>query len=310
MLTFVTDRIKSVKSGHFYFCITVISPTNNTFLHVFDESNRSLLTDFDWKCIIGVENESQVIKMLTQERRQKILDLVLQNGSASVTELSEKFETSESTIRRDLVALSKLGKLNKVHGGATVLSQQFVNNEDNNEQKFLKNINEKSLIAKYAAQQINDDDFVFLDAGTTTYLMIDYLENCKATFVTNGIAHSKRLAQAGCKVFVIGGEVKESTDAIIGLVAATNLQKYNFSKAFIGTNGVSEKQGFTTPDTDEAMLKAVAIEKSFVAYVLADNTKFGKVSAVTFAPIDAACIVCDRCDDEIIKERAVVKEVV
>ena len=108
----------------------------------------------------------------------------------------------------------------------------------------------------------------------------------------------------------MGGEVKATTDAIIGLAAAKNLQKYNFSKAFIGTNGVSEKQGCTTPDTDEAMLKAVAVEKSFVTYVLADSSKFGKVSAVTFVPIDEVCIVCDKCEDEAIKERTVIKEVV
>ena len=167
--------------------------------------------------------------MLTQERRQRILDLVLHKGSASVTELSREFDTSESTIRRDLVALSNLGKLNKVHGGATVLSQEFVNNEDNNEEKFLKNIDEKTLIAKYCAEQINDDDFVFLDAGTTTYLMIDYLKGSKATFVTNGISHCKKLAQVGCKAFIVGGEVKATTDAIIGLAAAKNLQKYTIS---------------------------------------------------------------------------------
>ena len=71
-------------------------------------------------------------------------------------------------------------------------------------------------------------------------------------------------------------ELKQSTEAIIGLVAAMNLQKYSFTKAFIGTNGISEKQGFTTPDTEEAMLKAVAIERSFVTYVLADSSKFEK----------------------------------
>lgn len=246
--------------------------------------------------------------MLTQDRRQQILNFVLENGSAGVQELSEKFETSESTIRRDLVALAKLGKINKVHGGATVLPQEFIKNEDNVEQKFLKNMDEKLLIAQYAASQVNDDDFVFIDAGTSTYLMLDFLKNSKAAFVTNGISHGKRLAQNGCKAFIIGGEIKDKTDAIIGLVAATNLQKYNFSKAFIGTNGVSEKQGFTTPDTDEAMLKAVAIERSFVSYALVDHTKFGKVSAVTFAPIDSACILCDRCDDDNIKYRSVVKE--
>lgn len=248
--------------------------------------------------------------MLSQERRKLILDYINKNGSAGVNELSEMFETSESTVRRDLVELSKLGKLNKVHGGATMLSQEFLKREDNVEQKFSKNINEKTVIAQYAASQISDDDFVFIDAGTTTYLMIDYLKGSKATFVTNGIAHAKRLAENGCKAFVIGGEVKSTTDAIIGLVAASNLQKYNFSKAFIGANGVSEKQGFTTPDTDEAMLKAVAIERSFVSYALVDHTKFGKVSAVTFASVDSACIVCDRCEDDNIKTKAVIKEVV
>lgn len=247
--------------------------------------------------------------MLTQERRQLILDYLKENGSASVIGLSELFNSSESTIRRDLVALSKLGKLNKVHGGATVLGQEYLHNEDNVEVKSLKNVDEKERIAKYAASQIYDEDFVYIDAGTTTYLMATHIKDCKATFVTNGIAHAKVLAKNGCKVFVLGGALKNTTEAIIGLVAATNLQKYNFSKAFIGSNGVSVKQGFTTPDTDEAMLKAVAIERSFASYVLCDNTKFGKVSAVSFAPLDSALIVCDKCDDEQIKQIAVVKEV-
>lgn len=247
--------------------------------------------------------------MLTQERRQHILELLNERGSVSVTQLSEAFDISESTIRRDLVALSNLGKLKKVHGGATVTSQEFLHNEDNIELKFTKYIEEKRLIAQYAASQIKDDDFVFLDAGTTTYLITEYLENSKATFVTNGIEHAINLAKKGCKAIVLGGELKKSTEAIIGLVAATNLQKYNFSKAFIGTNGISEKQGFTTPDTEEAMLKAVAIERSFVSYVLADSSKFNKVSAVTFASLDSACIVCDKCDDEQIKSKSVIKEV-
>jgi DeoR family fructose operon transcriptional repressor len=92
-------------------------------------------------------------------------------------------------------------------------------------------------------------------------------------------------------------------------VAAGNLQKYNFSKAFIGTNGVSEKCGFTTPDTDEAMLKAVAIERSFVSYVLCDSSKFQKVSAVSFGALDCACIICDECPDKSVMQKAVIKEV-
>ncbi len=247
--------------------------------------------------------------MLTVERREKILDTLEEKGSVTVFELAKEFETSESTIRRDLVALSQLGKINKVHGGATVLKQEFLLYEEDMNQKFLSRILEKEQIAQYAASQISDDDFVYIDAGSTTYLMTKYIENSKATFVTNGIAHAKELTAKGCKVLVVGGELKNTTQAIIGLVAASNLQKYNFSKAFIGTNGASEKQGFTTPDTEEAMLKAVAIERSFVSYVLCDNSKFGKVSAVSFAPLNSACVVCDFCNDEAIKDITVVKEV-
>lgn len=248
--------------------------------------------------------------MLTQDRHSKILSILKEQGSVTVARLTQVLDTSESTIRRDLTALASAGKLNKVHGGATALNQEFVRLEDNIEEKLTKNTDQKNAIAKYAAEQIQDDDFVFVDAGTTTLLMISFLKGSKATFVTNGIEHARRLAKNGCKTIVTGGQLKGSTEAIIGLVAATNLQKYSFTKAFIGANGVSEKQGYTTPDTEEAMLKAVAVEKSFVSYVLADHSKFDRVSAVSFGSLDCACIVTDKCENEKIKKLTVVKEVV
>ena len=73
--------------------------------------------------------------MLTTDRRAQILEILRQNGSVTVSKLAEKFETSESTIRRDLLALSQLGKINKVHGGATVLGQEFPHNEEADEHK-------------------------------------------------------------------------------------------------------------------------------------------------------------------------------
>lgn len=247
--------------------------------------------------------------MLTQDRQSKILSILKEQGSVTVSRLTEILATSESTIRRDLVTLAKEGKLNKVHGGATALHQEFVSFEDNIDEKLKKNIEEKKAIAKYAASQIQDDDFVYVDAGTTTLLMTTYLTNTKATFVTNGIDHAKQLVKNGCTTVVLGGKLKQSTEAIIGIVAATNLQKYSFTKAFLGTNGISEKQGYTTPDTEEAMLKAVVMERSFVSYVLADASKFNKVSAVSFGSLDTACVITDGCDSEKIKKKTVVKEV-
>ena len=86
--------------------------------------------------------------MLTTDRRTQILEILRQNGSVTVSGLAEKFETSESTIRRDLLALSQLGKINKVHGGATALGQEFLHNEEDFNEKSLLNINEKEEIAE------------------------------------------------------------------------------------------------------------------------------------------------------------------
>lgn len=247
--------------------------------------------------------------MLTQERHGIILEIIKAKGSVTVSELCEALGASESTVRRDLSALTEIGKINKVRGGAMLLSQEFLNREENINKKVNTNYKEKSIIAEYAASLILDDDYVFIDAGSTTFLLATKITNTKATYVTNGIAHAKELAAKGCHVTVLGGELKSSTEAITGVVAAKNLQQYNFSKAFIGINGITEKQGFTTTDVEEATIKAVAIERSFVSYVLTDSSKFGKVSAVTVLPIDSSCIICDSCSDKEIKSRTVLKEV-
>ncbi|MBQ9530976.1 MAG: DeoR/GlpR transcriptional regulator [Eubacterium sp.] len=247
--------------------------------------------------------------MLTQERHSRILEIIKNKGSVTVSELCEIFNASESTIRRDLAALTAVGKINKVRGGAMLLSQEFLNIEENINKKVNTNYNEKFRIAEYAASLIQDEDYVFIDAGSTTFLLATMITNTKATYVTNGIAQAQELAAKGCHVIVLGGDLKKSTEAITGVVAAQNLQKYNFSKAFIGVNGATEKQGFTTTDIEEATIKAVAIERSFVSYVLADSSKFGKVSAVSIAPIDSSSIICDKCSDNEIKTMTVVKEV-
>lgn len=247
--------------------------------------------------------------MLTFDRRNKILEYIAENGAAGVAELSNMLGASESTIRRDLSELSKTGKLDKVHGGAILPSLEFINREDSINIKVQKNYEEKLAVAEYAASLINDSDYVFLDAGSTTFLMTRFISASKATFITNGIAQAQELIKNGCRVLVLGGELKDTTEAIVGSTAAKNLQKYNFSKAFIGANGITLKQGITTTDTNEAIIKAVAVEHSFSSFVLADSSKFGKVSAVTAVPVDAACIICDKCPDEGVKNKTIVKEV-
>lgn len=244
---------------------------------------------------------------LAQERKAQILDILREEGMVTVTELTEKLDTSESTVRRDLLELDKLGKLNRVHGGATLTDKQFVLSEDDIQEKIRKNVDQKRLIAQYAAGEIKDDDFVYLDAGTTTLLMIDYIKANHAQFVTNGIVHARNLAARGFKVFVLGGQLKGVTEAIVGIGAVHDLQQYNFSKAFIGANGIHAKSGFTTPDSDEAAVKSAAMKHSFASYIVADYSKFGKVTTMTFADLEDATIITDSLPDPVYRDLTVVK---
>lgn len=136
--------------------------------------------------------------MLNQERKDKILQIIQERGAVSVSELTGILDASESTVRRDLIELSKKGNINKVHGGATLNKQQFISQEENVSAKKAEHSDEKRKIAKYCAAQIQGDDFVYLDAGTTTLYMIDYIDDgCTASFVTNGISHAKKNVPQG-----------------------------------------------------------------------------------------------------------------
>ena len=133
--------------------------------------------------------------MLTEQRYEIILRLLAEKKSVTVTELKELLDTSESTIRRDITALDKMGKLTRVFGGAVSLENVVSAYEPTVEQKSDLNTEEKKKIARYAAGLIRSADFVFLDAGTTTGFMLDYLEHTKASFVTNAVSHARILAQ-------------------------------------------------------------------------------------------------------------------
>lgn len=251
-----------------------------------------------------------VNRVLTEERHEKILELLKVQGSAAVTDLAKALNTSESTIRRDLVSLDRMNKLKKVHGGATALHERVVASEPDFDTKMALNMEEKTAIGRAAAGYIQGTDFVYLDAGTTTALMIDFIpNNINATFVTNGIAHARMLVRKGIKVYVVGGRIKQGTEAIVGAESVDNLKKYNFTKAFIGTNGIDAEAGFTTPDIEEALLKKEAVQRSFISYILADSSKFDKVSAVKFAELKQCCIITDVLADVKYREHTVIKEV-
>ena len=223
--------------------------------------------------------------MLTEQRHEIILNLLSEKGSITVTELKDILNTSESTIRRDLNTLDEQGRLTKVFGGAVEKINGVSTTELSVSQKADVNTEEKKKIAMYAARLVVPNDFIYIDAGTTTEYLIDYLEEKTATYVTNAVTHARKLAIAGFKVI---------TEAVVGNQAIITIDRMNFNKGFFGTNGITEKSGFTTPDINEALVKETAFAHCHFKYILTDSSKFGETSAVTFGSINEATIITDK----------------
>ena len=233
--------------------------------------------------------------MITEERHQLILSELKQKGSVRVADLVEKFNISESTIRRDLVQLEAQNYLKRVHGGAVPVQNKFIEKSFND--KSSQFVKQKDLIAQYAASLVVEGDSIYLDSGTTTYEMIKYLKDKDIVVVTNGLSHVESLIECNIPCFVLGGKVKQKTKAVVGYEAISALGRYRFDKCFMGSNGVHSLHGFTTPDPEEAMIKENAIKASNNVFILVDDSKFGEVSFTRFAEIGEATIITNSEDD-------------
>ena len=236
-----------------------------------------------------MEVQKGVNAMLTEERYATILRILKEKQAVTVPELTRALCTSESTIRRDLTALHKRGMLYKVYGGATSIDSNYTAMEEDMPTKSSRCTEEKIAIARRAASLVTRKDFVYIDAGSTTLHMVDFLQERQAVYVTNGLPHASRLSlkvsSEGFQVALLGGRLRAVTGGGIGTEALRNLELYNFTKGFFGANGISIKSGFSTPDSSEGLVKSEALSRCEHAYVLADQSKFNKISPITFANI-------------------------
>ena len=247
--------------------------------------------------------------MLAEQRAEKILMELARKRAVSVGDLCVMTGASETTIRRDLTALARQGKLSKVHGGAVRMNAEFYGEEPDMETKRQLYTEEKVRIAAAAAGMIQADDSVFLDAGTTVMHMPQYLQNSKALFLTNSVECACRLMERDLRTYMLGGTLKSGTMAIVGAETVESLRRYNFTKAFLGVNGITISQGFTTPDPEEAAVKSLAASRAQAVYVVADSSKFGRVTAAVMFSIRSAVILTDRIPDPAYREYTEVREV-
>jgi len=226
--------------------------------------------------------------MLANQRRDKILELLKEDGQAKVLDLSRIFKVTEVTIRQDLERLEKEGFIIREHGGA------YLKNIDANVQNLSlqnqDNLDLKMTIAKKAIEFINEGDTIILDSGSTTTEIAKLMKNyTNLTVITNALNIALILgAQASINVIVTGGEFKAPTISLTGQKAADFFQNLHVDKLFLATAGIALKSGLTYPGISDICVKRAMIESANETYLVADSTKIGKNS---FASLGALSLI-------------------
>ena len=237
--------------------------------------------------------------MMANQRRDKILEFLREDGSAKVIELSKIFKVSEVTIRQDLEKLEKDGLVKREHGGA------FLKEVELQVRNFAlmnqSNLDKKASIGLTAANLIEDGDTIILDSGSTTTEIANHLSGRKnLTVITNALNIALLLgAQPGIELIMTGGEFKPPTLSLTGQKAADFFHDVHVDKLFLATAGISLRSGLTYPSLSDIVVKKAMIDVAETVYLVADSTKIGKGA---FASLGALSLIDFIITDSGIKE--------
>ncbi len=229
--------------------------------------------------------------MLARHRQSLILQAVRSDGSARVSDLTQRLGVSDMTIRRDLEVLARDGLVEKVHGGA-VLPGNPTNHEPGFEAKLVLERPEKTSIARAAASMVAPGTAIALAAGTTTFALAQCLLDVPGlTIVTNSLrvtnlfGGTRGVDSMGDSVVLTGG-VRTPSDALVGPVADLTIRSLHFDLLFLGCYGFDAEAGLTTPNLAEGETNRSFIRVARRVVALADHTKWGLVSLSSFARLN------------------------
>ena len=219
--------------------------------------------------------------MITEERRKKILELIDRDGIVNLKQLTDAFDISIYTIRRDLNALEEQRLLKKTHGGAVRLEKsRWIPTMEESKNEAL---DEKKKIALKAAKLVENGDTIFLMGSTISLLMIPMLQDKNITVVTNALDVAKELSVVpSIETILIGGRIKNYKGNILGSRAVNDLRNYYFDKAFIPCAGIKSSIGISTSTIDSADFLSTVITCARENIVVAD---YRKINRVTFAKV-------------------------
>jgi len=209
--------------------------------------------------------------MFAEERKAEILQLVESGKPVKVGDLSERFEVSESTVRRDLQELENVGLIQRTHGGAISIQSSL---ELSYQEKEILFYDEKQKIAKAAVDLVKDGETVFLDTGTTTLQIAYALRGRTITVATNSMDIAQVFADdPQVEVIVLGGSLRKSIRSLVGFLTNEMLASLHFDKVFLAANAVDPDFGVTTPNLIEAETKRHMVKVGKEVILVVDHSK-------------------------------------
>lgn len=242
--------------------------------------------------------------MFAEERQQLISSLVTERGRVSVNELAERFSITTETVRRDLAALESSGSLRRVHGGA-VPADRLSTREESILERAVQRQLEKVRIAEAALALIPEHPTgsILIDAGSTTEALADLLAQRRTNSGTDElviITHALPIAgklsnNPGISLQLLGGRVRGLTQAAVGQATVEAASRLRPDTAFVGANGIHADFGLSTPDPEEAAVKAAFVKSARRVIALADSSKLDAETLVQFAALkDLDTLITDR----------------
>ena len=219
-------------------------------------------------------------------RHLQIRDLVNENGQITVAELNDLLKVSEATIRRDLEELDQLGWIRRTHGGA--IRVERAEKEPPILQRQDEQSDEKRRIGQAAAQLVQPHQTIFLGSGSTVSMVVPYIQDLPLTVITNSLPVINQLAgRDAIELIVIGGQFRQSELSMVGHVAEQAIREFRADLVLMGMRAIDAGHGFTSDYVAEAMTDRAILQMAPRCAVMADHSKFGRVSTVFLAPVTA-----------------------
>lgn len=228
-------------------------------------------------------------------RMRAITEYVAERGVVPLDELERHFGVSMSTLRRDIAALCKQGTLNKTYG--CVSKNTAAEPAIPFHLRSGLHLQEKLQAAKVAAGFVEDGDFIFIDSGSTTCMMVDFLGDKKdVSIVTNNLDVVMRaVARPNLKVYILSGLLNRENNSFTALADEPLLEQFNITKAFVACGGLSLRQGVSHTHPSEGALKKRILSLTEQRYLVLDETKFGAAAPLRLCGIEEFAAVCTNC---------------